>query len=118
MTFSTRPINLDCTAIDDAAGNTVAYVTPHGWVDWLLREPGQPGTHLESIDKETHLGNVRGMKFNLHMQNPHVGVMRRMDVQASDQGRRLTITAHATTPDGSLRSECRAELVVSTVTGR
>ena len=68
MAFSVRDLNLGCRAID-ADGKTVAIVTPQGYVDWLLRTPPEPGERLMAIDKETHLGNVRGLKFNLHL--PH-----------------------------------------------
>jgi len=118
MTFLVRSINLDCSAIDDASGKTVAYVTPQGWVDWLLREPGQPGEHLESIDKETHLGNVRGMKFNLHMQNPWADIFHNSDIQVAEQGHGVIISARSEPHDGLSLSECRAELCVSTETGR
>jgi len=117
MTFSVRSINLDCSAIDDATGQTVAYVTPQGWVDWLLREPGQPGEHLESIDKETHLGNVRGLKFNLHVQHPSTGTIRGIDIRTSAQGNKVIVSAQSTRDNG-LRAECRAELGVSADTGR
>ena len=64
MTFTVRSINLNCSAIDNAAGRTVAFVTPQGYVDWLLRSPQESGERLAAVDKETHLGSVRGLKFN------------------------------------------------------
>lgn len=116
--FTVRIINLDCTAIDDAAGRTVAYVTPQGWVDWLLREPDQPGAHLESIDKETHLGNVRGLKFHVHVQHPHTNPLRRPDVQLTEGGRSVIVSARSEAGDGSLRADYRAELTIAADTGR
>ncbi len=118
MTFSTRLINLGCSTIDDANGKTVAIVTPQGWVDWLLREPGQPGEHLASIDKETHLGNVRGMKFNLHVQNPQTHLNRSADIQIAGQGQTVRVSAQSTSANGAIRADYCAELSVSPATGR
>ena len=118
MIFSTRTINLDCVAIDDDAGRTVAIVTPQGWVDWLAREPGQPWGRLESIDKETHLGNVRGLKFNLHLQYPHADVVARPEIQIVEGGGKVVVSARSATQDGALTATHRAELVVSPETGR
>jgi hypothetical protein len=116
--FSVRSINLKCLAIDDEAGNTVAYVTPQGWVDWLLRAPGLPGEHLETLDKETHLGNVRGLKFNLHVQQPGTEVIGVPEIRIVDQGRKVIVRALSASRDGTLRAEYSAELFVSEGTGR
>lgn len=118
MKFSVRPINLDCTAIDDEAGQTVAIVTPQGWVDWLLREPGQPGERVTAIDKETHLGNVRGLKFNLHIQKPMTVNVTPPRVDVVDNGRKVVVVGESARPDRTVSGEHRAELTVSAETGR
>jgi hypothetical protein len=118
MAFSVREINLGCSAIDDGEGRTVAFVTPQGWVDWLLRQPDQPGGRLDSIDKETHLGNVRGMKFNLHVQQPTTKLIGVPAIQVAGQGHKVIVSAQSASPDGGLRADYRAELGLSDVTGR
>lgn len=114
--FTVEGINLDAVAIHDA-GKTVALVTPQGYVDWLLRSPQEPRIRLTEIDKETHLGNVRGLKFNLHL--PHCCErMTGLRVDASKDGDRAVVVAHSVSADGRLRGECRAELGLDSATGR
>lgn len=118
MNFSKRPINLDCVAIDDESGNTVAIVTPQGWVDWLLREPGQPGERVTQIAKETHLGNVRGMKFNLTIQHPHTTIVAPPTITVEEGGTKVVLLGQSVSKDRSVLGEHRAELVLSPETGR
>ena len=114
--FAIRALNHGCHAID-ANGKTVAFVTPQGYVDWLAQSPQELGSsRLTEIDKETHLGNVRGLKFNLHL--PHCCEQMtclRMDI-APDGGRAVVIGKSVST-DGRLCGECRAELGVDAATG-
>ena len=49
LVFTVRDLNLGCRVID-AAGKTVALVTPQGYVDWLLRSLQVPGERLAAID--------------------------------------------------------------------
>jgi len=118
MKFSLRTINLDCVAIDGQAGNTVALVTRQGWVDWLLREPGQPGERVTAIDKETHLGNVRGLKFNLVIQHPFTVALEPPQVTLAEDGCKVVLFCRSAPADRSFLGEHRAELVLSTKTGR
>ena len=117
MKFLVRSINLKCQAIDDADGKTVAFVTSQGYVDWLLRSPLEPGERLAEIDKERHLGNVRGLKFNLHL--PHCcEQMTGIRVEVAESGDRVIVVGLSVSGDGRLRGECRAELGVDAATGR
>ena len=116
MAFSVRDLNLGCRAID-AGGKTVAFVTPQGYVDWLLRSPQEPGERLAAIDKETHLGNVRGLKFNLHLPG-FCDQMTGVRVEVPESGDRVVVVGQSVSADGRLRGECRAELGIDAATGR
>jgi hypothetical protein len=117
MKFLVRSINLKCQAIDDADGKTVAFVTPQGYVDWLLRSPLEPGERLAEIDKERHLGNVRGLMFRLHL--PHFSdQMTGVSVEVSQSSDRVIVVGLSVSGDGRLRGECRAELGIDAATGR
>jgi hypothetical protein len=116
LAFTVCDLNLDCHAIN-AGGKTVAIVTPQGYVDWLLRTPQEPGERLSEIDKETHLGNVRGLKFNLHL--PHCcDQMTGVSVEVSQSGDRVVVFGESVSADSRLRGECHAELGVDAATGR
>jgi hypothetical protein len=114
--FRIRNLDLGCHAID-AEGRTVALVTPQGYVDWLQRSPEEPGSMLAEIDKETHLGNVRGLKFNLHL--PHCcDRMTEVGLEVAESGDRAVVVGRSVSADGRLRGECRAELGIDAATGR
>jgi len=46
-------------------GRTVALISRHGFVDWLLRRPQDQGPLYKTIVKDTHLGYTLGLKMDL-----------------------------------------------------
>lgn len=99
-----------CHVIDDDAG-TVALVTPQGYIDWLRRSPEQPGTYVNEVRKETHLGNVRGLKLLVHL--PHFcEEMTGLRVQAQEDQRQALVVGEAVDADGAFRSHTEARLAL------
>ncbi len=114
--FSVREADKGCFFLDDG-GRTVALVTSHGYIDWLLRAPDLPGPLLTEIRKETHLSYTLGLKIELTMPNPTGGNVRSLAWTVGKDRRTATVTAEAQSRDGRFRSRTAATIGVNPQTG-
>jgi len=113
--FSVAAMNLQSHAINHR-GRTVAIVTPQGFVDWLLADTDKQGPLLSSIRKETHLGHILGLKFDLFLANP-CNVVESVDCEVIDDGATAVISSHSRSSDDAFRGRHRAVLAVNEDTG-
>jgi len=106
--FEVDSLGNDCYAINDR-GRTVATVSGQGFVDWILRSPMQDGERIQTIKKETHMGYVLGLKFELAMPNgvTHMG---KLGWNIEQEGKRLVLTADSASADGKLAAQTVATL--------
>ena len=104
-----------CTIND--GGRTVAFVTPQGYIDWLLKSPMQEGPLLTSIRKDTHLSYTLGLKILLITPTPPT-LLKDFSYRIEDGGSRLVLTGLGETPNGRVASETTASLHVDESVGR
>jgi len=96
--FVIREIGPAIFAIDDR-DRTVATISSHGDIDWLLRSPLQDGPQLDAVRKETHLAYTLGLKLHLTTPTPAT-ILKKLD-WTIDAGQAVVhLTARSASPDG------------------
>lgn len=116
--FEVHPVNNGGHVINDR-GKTVALVTRHGYVDWLLRSPDEEGECVDHIHKDTHLSYIRGLKFTLYVPylTDAVGrtgtIITTIDFRVEQGGSRLILIGLGRQPAGCFESRTEAALEVS-----
>ena len=113
--FSITAVNLDSHVLNHQ-GRTVAIVTPQGHVDWLLAGVGERGPLLSSIRKETHLGYVLGLKFDLFLAKP-CDVVESIECEVTGDGAAAVVSARSRSKDDVFRGSHRALISVNEETG-
>ncbi len=114
--FHTAEINLDCRTLNDH-GKTVAYVSPQGYVDWLLTAPDDDGEILDAVRIEPHLCWVLGTKFNLHL--PHLCEEQdEVAIEVTDGGTAAVFTGKSHSKDGRFTGRHSAEIRMDPETNR
>lgn len=114
--FEVVDLGKRCYAVNDH-GRTVATVSSHGDIDWILRSPMQKGSLITGIRKETHLGYVLGLKLMLVTNSPSTR-LREFSYRPEADGSRLVLTGIGESADGAFLSITRATLAASHDTGR
>lgn len=116
--FQVNAVNNGGYVINDR-GRTVALISKHGYVDWLLRTPHEAGELITHIPKETHLSYVRGLKFNLEVpylrdQQTRIGTrIESISFTLGECNEELWISAQGRREDGRFRSLTKAHLSLS-----
>ena len=90
-------------------GRTVATVGNRGFIDWILRSPLQDGPLLQSMQKETHLYNTRGLYFRLVTLRPQTELTK-FSYSLQDGGAVLVLRGHGASNDGHFVSDTIATL--------
>jgi len=106
--FTIREIGERIFAIDDRE-STVATISSHGDVDWVLRSPLQKGLKFESVRKETHLAYTLGLKFHLTTLTPAT-VLQKLTWTFEQNESRLILSAESASPDGNWGAKTIATL--------
>ena len=121
--FHFRTLNFEARALDDG-GRTVAIVTKRGSVDWLLAGAADAGPRIASIFKETHLGYVLGLKFDLHFPgltstyDPVRKEFEPLQCEILEGGAQAAVSVASRSADGNWRGLHRAVMHLSPATGR
>lgn len=121
--FEIVNINNGARAINDH-GRTVALVTQHGFIDWLLISPSQKGPLIDSIFKEVNPCYTLGLKFQLTCPRiitaatgPKVGYGQNRLVQFShhleEGGSRLRLVGEGRSHDRIFATRTDAQLAVT-----
>jgi hypothetical protein len=116
MNFTFSQLNLDCFAIN-LGDCTVATVTPHGRIDWRLKSPQDSGSLITSIDHETHLAHVLGLKMNLNLPDL-CEEMVSITPNLIHDGQGVRLSARSRSVDGSWEGRHLADMTVNPDTGR
>lgn len=113
--FKIRKIEPEAIAIDDTFG-TVAFITRQGYGDWISAIPGDPKPRIEFLEKETHLGLIRGLKFNLHC--PHLAEELHEPPKAELIDGGVCVSASSRDACGNFQATHRGILSINPATGR
>jgi len=96
-------------------GRTVALITKHGYVDWLLISPLQDGPLVDTIHKDTHLSYVIGLKFILTC--PYINTETRLGTHLTkfsydveEGGKSVTLVGEGSKPNSPFTSRTEARL--------
>ena len=117
MKLTIAKLNLDAFAINEG-NRTVAYVTRHGYIDWLLISPDDEGTLLSHLDVETHLSYTLGLKMLLCSPHPEMGTMLTITHDILDDGTKVRLVGESTDTQGLWKDRHIATLSLNPQTRR
>jgi len=118
MKLTIEKLNLDSFAINEG-NRTVAYVTPQGYIDWLLISPDDEGRLITKLEVETHLSHTLGLKMVLHTAAPS-GENRhtRIAHEILEDGTKVRLVGESSDVAGQWKIDCEAVLSLNPATRR
>jgi len=94
-------------------GRTVALVTRHGYIDWILRSPAEEGPRFDRMTAGTHPGDVLGLRLALCLPSLTEANMTDIRGEPGGNGATATLLGEAVSGDGSFSSRTIATLRVN-----